>query len=124
MIETSWFFFISFSLLSGASDGSWYIHDTFNFTQSMDHTKRCVAQCPSRTTHTRSIATVEWFPNDNGVFTTSGFDGKFCIWDPNRPEQPADKYESEGPIYRHQTNPASGTVIASTSVAVVFCFNL
>ncbi|CAL8142596.1 unnamed protein product [Orchesella dallaii] len=102
-------------LLSGASDGSWYIHDTFNFTQSVDHEKKCVLKCPPRTCHTRSISTVEWFPSDNGAFTTSSYDGWLCIWDANNPGQPVDKYDREGPIYRHHTNPVNGSIIAVCS---------
>ncbi|ODM92514.1 DNA excision repair protein ERCC-8 [Orchesella cincta] len=99
-------------LLAGSSDGSWYVHDTFNFTQSLDHEKKCVLRCSPRTHHTRSISTVEWFPSDNGAFSTSGYDGFLCIWDANNPGQPVDKYDREEPIYRHHTNPVSGSVIA------------
>ncbi len=46
---------------------------------------------------------------------TSSFAFNFT-GDANNPERPVDKYESEGPVYRHQTNPSSGSVIAGTSL--------
>ena len=34
--------------------------------------------------HTHHIASILWYPNDNGVFVTLGLDKKLKLWDTNR----------------------------------------
>jgi DNA excision repair protein ERCC-8 len=104
-----------FSLLTGCSDGTWYIHDTFNLSKRIDHEKKCVGQCTRGVAHQRSIGTVEWYPSDNGMFVSSSSDGRLCLWDANNSSKPVEQYDLEENITRHQINPCCGTTIASRS---------
>lgn len=63
--------------------------------------------------HTRCISRVQWWPVDNGIFTTSGFDGVLNIWDTNELSI-VSEYSSVnvGLIHGHETNPSGSGVIA------------
>ena len=89
-------------LLCGGSDGAIYIHDTANFSGSPRFCSRLVASVPrsARHAHVGSVESVQWYPLDHGIFTTSGMDRKLKVWDANE-MRPADEYAVEGRVYCH-----------------------
>ena len=74
-----------FSLLSGGSNGHICCHDML--PSSLVATHPIVFQIDrnsNRDHHTHNIASLLWYPNDNGLFITLGLDKKLKIWDANR----------------------------------------
>ena len=58
----------------------------------------------NRHVHKRSVETVQWYPHDTGMFTSSSMDMKLKIWDTNT-LVPADVFEFDKPIYNHDMSP-------------------
>ena len=89
-------------LLCGSSDGALYIHDTANYSGIPRFCSKLVAKVPktARHAHVGSVESVQWYPLDHGIFTTSGMDKKLKIWDANE-MRPADEYAVEGRVYCH-----------------------
>ncbi|XP_028928142.1 DNA excision repair protein ERCC-8 isoform X2 [Ornithorhynchus anatinus] len=54
--------------------------------------------------HKFSVETVQWYPHDTGIFTSSSFDKTLKIWDTNT-LQPADEFHFEGTVYSHHMSP-------------------
>ncbi|XP_010191614.1 PREDICTED: DNA excision repair protein ERCC-8-like, partial [Mesitornis unicolor] len=50
--------------------------------------------------HKFSVETVQWYPFDTGIFTSSSFDKTLKIWDTNN-LQIADVFHFEGAVYSH-----------------------
>ena len=84
-------------MLSGSVDGSIAIHDLENVTDEIQNRKVglpggleqtyklvCSVSSGNRNAHRASIETVQWFPLDTGIFTSSGTDRTLKIWDANR----------------------------------------
>lgn len=79
-----------YSLLSGGSDGTIAIHDLedlreseHNMLDSRVYKLVCSVSPGNRNAHRRSIETVQWYPLDTGIFTSSGADRVLKIWDAN-----------------------------------------
>ena len=89
-------------LLCGSSDGSLYIHDTANHSGIPKSCSKLVAKVAKTAPHAHvgSVESVQWYPLDHGIFTTSGMDRKLKIWDANE-LRPADEYRVEGRVYCH-----------------------
>ncbi|NWI90935.1 ERCC8 protein, partial [Pitta sordida] len=56
--------------------------------------------------HRFSVETVQWYPHDTGMFTSSSFDKTLKIWDTNT-LQPADVFNFEGTVYSHHMSPVA-----------------
>lgn len=93
-------------MLSGGSDGVIAIYDLENATKKLQYT--CKAICTVGRSHGHvhkfSVETVQWYPCDTGMFTSSSFDKTLKIWDTNR-LLPAEVFTFEGTVYCHHMSP-------------------
>ncbi|GCC27146.1 hypothetical protein chiPu_0005568 [Chiloscyllium punctatum] len=93
-------------MLSGGSDGIIAIYDLENVTKKLQYT--CKAICTVGRSHDHvhkySVETVQWYPCDTGMFTSSSFDKTLKIWDTNR-LLPAEVFSFEGTVYCHHMSP-------------------
>jgi len=71
-------------LLTGLGDGTVCIHNIFGQRKKCGYTSKVELRVGrnSKYKHSHAINTVSWF-TDNGMFLTSGRDGKLKIWDSN-----------------------------------------
>ncbi|OXB60120.1 hypothetical protein ASZ78_008426, partial [Callipepla squamata] len=96
------------SMLSGGSDGVIVLYDLENFSRKPNYT--CKALCSVGRSHPDahkfSVETVQWYPHDTGMFTSSSFDKTLKIWDTNT-LQPADVFQFEGTVYSHHMSPVA-----------------
>ncbi|XP_005097119.1 DNA excision repair protein ERCC-8 [Aplysia californica] len=97
-------------LLSGSADGSIAIHDLEKVTDephvngvldAKTYKLVCSVSSGNRSAHRASIETVQWFPLDTGIFTSSGTDRTLKVWDANR-LKPAEEYSFNGVVHCHQ----------------------
>uniref|UniRef100_UPI00398F80E3 DNA excision repair protein ERCC-8 isoform X3 n=1 Tax=Pristiophorus japonicus TaxID=55135 RepID=UPI00398F80E3 len=95
-------------MLSGGSDGVVAIYDLENATKRLQYT--CKAICTVGRSHGHvhkfSVETVQWYPCDTGMFTSSSFDKTLKIWDTNR-LLPAEVFTFEGTVYCHHMSPVA-----------------
>uniref|UniRef100_A0A8D0G861 ERCC excision repair 8, CSA ubiquitin ligase complex subunit n=1 Tax=Sphenodon punctatus TaxID=8508 RepID=A0A8D0G861_SPHPU len=56
--------------------------------------------------HRFSVETVQWYPHDTGMFTSSSFNKTLKIWDTNT-LQPADVFNFEATVYSHHMSPVA-----------------
>ncbi|XP_071118181.1 DNA excision repair protein ERCC-8-like [Haliotis cracherodii] len=93
-------------LLSGGSTGGISIHDLENFSGNVKHSYKhvCGVDRSNRYMHKHSIQTVQWYPLDTGIFTSSGTDKLLKVWDTNR-LVPADTFEFSTIVYSHHMSP-------------------
>ncbi|XP_030047490.1 DNA excision repair protein ERCC-8 [Microcaecilia unicolor] len=95
-------------MLSGGSDGVIVLYDLANISRKPYYT--CKAVCTVGKSHPDvhkfSVETVQWYPHDTGIFTSSSFDKTLKIWDTNT-LQPADVFHFEGTVYSHHMSPVA-----------------
>lgn len=95
-------------MLSGGSDGVIVLYDLENLSRKPNYT--CKALCSVGRSHPDahkfSVETVQWYPHDTGMFTSSSFDKTLKIWDTNT-LQPADVFQFEGTVYSHHMSPVA-----------------
>ncbi|XP_044302245.1 DNA excision repair protein ERCC-8 isoform X2 [Varanus komodoensis] len=95
-------------MLSGGSDGVVVLYDLENLSRKPCYT--CKAVCSVGRSHPDvhkfSVETVQWYPHDTGMFTSSSFDKTLKIWDTNT-LQPADVFNFEGTVYSHHMSPVA-----------------
>ncbi|XP_075382516.1 DNA excision repair protein ERCC-8 isoform X2 [Mycteria americana] len=95
-------------MLSGGSDGVIVLYDLENLSGNPIYT--CKALCSVGRSHPDvhrfSVETVQWYPHDTGMFTSSSFDKTLKIWDTNT-LQPADVFHFEGTVYSHHMSPVA-----------------
>ncbi|KAM6304071.1 DNA excision repair protein ERCC-8 isoform 2-T2 [Podargus strigoides] len=95
-------------MLSGGSDGVIVLYDLENLSRKPSYT--CKALCSVGRSHPHvhrfSVETVQWYPHDTGMFTSSSFDKTLKIWDTNT-LQPADVFHFEGTVYSHHMSPVA-----------------
>ncbi|KAK7489058.1 hypothetical protein BaRGS_00019719 [Batillaria attramentaria] len=102
-------------LLSGAADSSIVIHDTQPANGEAQQTYKHVCQVSHNSGSTKhSVETIQWYPIDTGMFTSSGADYQLKIWDTNRLKV-ADKYSFHGIVYSHHM---SGISVKHCLIAV------
>ncbi|XP_053559718.1 DNA excision repair protein ERCC-8 [Bombina bombina] len=93
-------------MLSGGADGIIVLYDLANFSKSPSYT--CKALCKVGKSHPDvhkfSVETVQWYPHDTGIFTSSSFDKTLKIWDTNT-LQLAEVFHFEGTVYSHHMSP-------------------
>eukprot|EP00041_Stephanoeca_diplocostata_P002027 m.22835 g.22835 ORF g.22835 m.22835 type:complete len:422 (-) comp12810_c0_seq1:260-1525(-) len=128
-------------LLCGSQDKSISICDTHG-SKSRDvngRGERTAAICPAvihvPDAHNFGVGTVQWYPHDNGIFTTSGMDGVVHLWDANTasvaltfrglgPNGAGDTDLERSAIYHHAQSPIAGhglIAVGSTGTAVTLC---
>ncbi|GFS15024.1 DNA excision repair protein ERCC-8 [Elysia marginata] len=102
-------------LLSGCSDGSIAVHDLQQLYEdehnsgaldTLTYKLVCTVSAGNRNAHKRSIETVQWYPLDTGIFTSSGTDRILKIWDANR-LQTAEEYSFSGIVHCHHMSPVA-----------------
>lgn len=99
-----------FSLLSGSSDGSIYIHDLFNFTGSPSFTANVehIIERNHKNAHQYSVECVQWYPQDSGLFVTGSMDKILKVWDSNR-MRPVETVKFEGRIFQVHMSPIAAS---------------
>ena len=139
-------------VLTGAADGSLYIHDLANFSGIPRHNSNLIAeikggeghrnsqtrnnfhmgqersnsdrvssndmsQSKRSRSHYKMVTTVQWFPEDSGMFITSGMDGTVKMWDANRLESgPVEEFNfPDEQIFSHHLNVTEDNVSSKKS---------
>lgn len=73
------------SLLSGGAEAAIVIYDIQTPSSGSKETYKHVCQaCDANGEHKHSVETVQWYPMDTGMFSSSGSDYQLKIWDTNR----------------------------------------
>jgi DNA excision repair protein ERCC-8 len=130
-------------LLVGCSDGGLYIHDLSNFagvprtsSRLIGHVKPIPApqvpdQLPSRASqvsrrpeastaerdgHFQSVQTVQWYPGDSALFTSSGMDQRLLIWDANS-FKIAEEFKINKLVFCHQMSQPPSALVAVASAS-------
>ncbi|NWZ62211.1 ERCC8 protein, partial [Acrocephalus arundinaceus] len=95
-------------MLSGRSDGVIVLYDLENLTRKPSYTCKALFSVGRShpDVHKFSVETVQWYPHDTGMFTSSSFDKTLKIWDTNT-LQPADIFHFEGTVYSHHMSPVA-----------------
>ncbi|XP_006047022.1 DNA excision repair protein ERCC-8 isoform X3 [Bos indicus] len=95
-------------MLSGGSDGVIVLYDLENSSRQPYYT--CKAVCSVGRSHPDvhkySVETVQWYPHDTGMFTSSSFDKTLKVWDTNT-LQIADVFNFEETVYSHHMSPVA-----------------
>ncbi|XP_055457932.1 DNA excision repair protein ERCC-8 isoform X2 [Psammomys obesus] len=95
-------------MLSGGSDGVIVLYDLENTSRQPYYT--CKAVCSVGRSHPDahkySVETVQWYPHDTGMFTSSSFDKTLKVWDTNT-LQAVDVFHFEETVYSHHMSPAA-----------------
>ncbi|KAM8940573.1 DNA excision repair protein ERCC-8 [Pelodytes ibericus] len=93
-------------MLSGGADGIVVLYDLANLSKTSSYT--CKAICKVGKSHPDvhkfSVETVQWYPHDTGMFTSSSFDKTLKIWDTNS-LQLAEVFHFDGTVYSHHMSP-------------------
>ncbi|XP_072262019.1 DNA excision repair protein ERCC-8 [Pyxicephalus adspersus] len=93
-------------MLSGGSDCMIVLYDLENLTKKPSFT--CKALCKigkgHPDVHKFSVETVQWYPHDTGLFTSSSFDKTLKIWDTNSLRL-AELFQFDGNVYSHHMSP-------------------
>ena len=90
-------------LLSSSSNGKISIHDIEECFYSANFKCNSVATVERtlRDSHKHSVETVQWYPNDTGMFLSSSVDNTLKVWDTNA-LQVVESFQLEGIVYHHQ----------------------
>lgn len=93
-------------MLSGGSDGIIVLYDLENSSRKLSYT--CKSLCKvgkgHPDVHKFSVETVQWYPHDTGMFTSSSFDKTLKIWDTNS-LQLAESFQFDANVYSHHMSP-------------------
>jgi DNA excision repair protein ERCC-8 len=95
-------------ILAGSSDGLVAIYDTDNCSGTPKHVSLMVGSTSNNTASnasSTSMAMVQWYPTDNGLFVSSGADGQLKVWDANVLAQPVETFILSKRIYSHHLSP-------------------
>nr|XP_060484152.1 DNA excision repair protein ERCC-8-like [Panthera onca] len=73
------------NMLSGGSDGVIVLYDLENSSRQPYYTCKAVCSVGRNhpDVHKYSVETVQWYPHDTGMFTSSSFDKTLKVWDTN-----------------------------------------
>ncbi|XP_070791969.1 DNA excision repair protein ERCC-8 [Pituophis catenifer annectens] len=95
-------------MLSGGSDGTIVLYDLENFSRTPCYTCKVICSVGRNhpSVHKYSVETVQWYPHDTGMFTSSSFDKTLKIWDTNT-LQPADEFHFDETVYSHHMSPVA-----------------
>lgn len=98
-------------LLSGGADGGLCIHDLFSEYDQVKRVSRAVCKLDRNAAHRFAVSTVQWYPCDTGLFTSSGMDSEFRVWDANALKA-AEILRLGAKVYSHHLEVAQPTVVA------------
>lgn len=101
-------------LVSGGGDAAiniWSLHDVWEQTdlvaaKDIHNANRPMAGIKAHQGHKYGISNINWWPFDNGLFTTSSFDGTVKIWDTVKLEE-ACSFEIGVKVFTHQVSPVA-----------------
>uniref|UniRef100_A0A9L0RJW3 ERCC excision repair 8, CSA ubiquitin ligase complex subunit n=1 Tax=Equus caballus TaxID=9796 RepID=A0A9L0RJW3_HORSE len=95
-------------MLSGGSDGVIVLYDLENSSRQPCYTCKAVCSVGRNhpDVHKYSVETVQWYPHDTGMFTSSSFDKTLKVWDTNT-LQTADVFNFEETVYSHHMSPVA-----------------
>lgn len=90
-------------LLSCSSNSKIFIHDTATAYYSKNFKCEAVTAIDknAKGNHQHSIETIQWYPQDTGMFLTSSADKTLKVWDTNA-SQVVENFHLEGILYHHQ----------------------
>ncbi|XP_075054877.1 DNA excision repair protein ERCC-8 [Mixophyes fleayi] len=93
-------------MLSGGADGIIVIYDLENLSKTSSFTCKALSTVGKShpDVHKFSVETVQWYPHDTGLFTSSSFDKTLKIWDTNS-LQLAEMFQFDGNVYSHHMSP-------------------
>ncbi|XP_053316535.1 DNA excision repair protein ERCC-8 [Spea bombifrons] len=93
-------------MLSGGADGVIVLYDLINLSKTPSYTCKAVCKVGKShpDVHKYSVETVQWYPRDTGIFTSSSFDKTLKIWDTNS-LQLAEVFHFDGTVYSHHMSP-------------------
>ncbi|KAJ2872067.1 hypothetical protein GGH93_004330 [Coemansia aciculifera] len=105
-------------LLSTGADISIQLYDLNNFEQTATCSRQVAptSQIAANTasTHTRLVSGIDWYPLDNGMFTTSSFDHTLRVWDAESMTE-ACQFDLESRVFSHCMSYTGGhALIAAT----------
>ncbi|XP_071485001.1 DNA excision repair protein ERCC-8-like [Diadema antillarum] len=95
-------------MLSGGADGVVAIYDTECIPEVREFTCEtvCTVGRSNRHVHKHSVETVQWYPRDTGMFTSSSMDMTLKVWDTNA-LVPAERFVLRKPVYCHHMSPVA-----------------
>jgi len=100
-------------ILAGSSDGLVAIYDTKNSSGSPRHVSQVVGITSNSGGLSRSsTSVVQWYPSDNAVFVSSGYDGQLKVWDANHLNQPVESFTLSKRIYCHNIGKLNSSQVA------------
>ena len=90
-------------LLSSSSNGKIAIHDIEEcfYLDTFKCTSVATVERTLKDSHKLSVETVQWYPNDTGMFLSSSVDSTLKVWDTNALEV-VENFRLEGMVYHHQ----------------------
>ncbi|CAN2388783.1 transcription-coupled nucleotide-excision repair [Pristimantis euphronides] len=93
-------------MLSGGADGIIVLYDLANLSQITSYTCKALHKVGKGhpDVHKFSVETVQWYPHDTGMFTSSSFDKTLKIWDANS-LQLAEIFQFDEIVYSHHMSP-------------------
>ncbi|EEC09445.1 WD-repeat protein, putative [Ixodes scapularis] len=98
-------------LLSGGADGGLCVHDLFSEYDRVKRTSRVVCKLDRNEAHRFAVSTVQWYPCDTGLFTSSGMDSELRVWDANALKV-AEVLRLGAKVYSHHLEEAQPTIVA------------
>ncbi|XP_030851877.1 DNA excision repair protein ERCC-8 [Strongylocentrotus purpuratus] len=95
-------------MLSGGADGVIAIYDLECIPEVKEFTCEtvCTIGRSNRHVHKHSVETVQWYPRDTGMFTSSSMDTTLKVWDTNA-LKPAERFVLGKGIYSHHMSPVA-----------------
>lgn len=90
-------------LLSSGSNGKIAIHDIEEcfYKDTFKCLSVATVERSLKDSHKLSVETVQWYPNDTGMFLSSSVDSTLKVWDTNALEV-VENFQLEGMVYHHQ----------------------
>lgn len=90
-------------LLSSSSNGRIAIHDIEEcfYSETFNCKSVVTVERTLKDSHKHSVETVQWYPNDSGMFLSSSVDRTLRVWDTNA-LQVVENFQLEGIVYHHQ----------------------
>lgn len=90
-------------LLSSSSNGRIAVHDIEEcfYRDTFKCMSVATVERTFKDSHKHSVETVQWYPNDTGMFLSSSVDSTLKVWDTNALEV-VENFRLEGMVYHHQ----------------------
>eukprot|EP00040_Diaphanoeca_grandis_P009853 m.50431 g.50431 ORF g.50431 m.50431 type:complete len:384 (-) comp21297_c1_seq1:52-1203(-) len=112
-------------LICGSQDKAISIYDTLVRSKNLGSRYRCPSVHKIKQAHAFSVETVQWYPHDNGLFTSSGMDGCVKLWDARTMQEALCFSDfTGGVVYNHAMSSIGShglIAVGSTSRKVTLC---